>query len=85
MKSEGEVTQSCPILSDPMDCCLPGCSIHGIYQARVLEWGAISFSKPICHITLSYIVEVERDQYGIETWPEKRLKAGEGTPEDEMI
>ena len=36
--------QSCPTLSDPMDCSLPGCSIHGIFQATVLEWGAIAFS-----------------------------------------
>ena len=41
---ESEVAQSCPILSDPMDCSLPGSSIHGIFQARVLEWGAIAFS-----------------------------------------
>ena len=45
MKSESEVTQSCPTLRDPMDCSLPGSSIHGIFQARVLEWGAIAFSK----------------------------------------
>ena len=38
------VTQSCPTLSDPMDCSLPGSSIHGIFWARVLEWGAIAFS-----------------------------------------
>ena len=38
------VAQSCPTLSDPMDCSLPGSSIHGIFQARVLEWGAIAFS-----------------------------------------
>ena len=44
MKIESEVTQSCPTLSDPMDCSLPGSSIHGIFQARVLEWGAIAFS-----------------------------------------
>ena len=44
MKSESEVVQSCPTLSDPMDCSLPGSSIHGIFQARVLEWGAIAFS-----------------------------------------
>ena len=44
VKSEGEVAQSCPTLSDPMDCSLPGSSIHGIFQARVLEWGAIAFS-----------------------------------------
>ena len=45
VESENEVTQSCPTLSDPMDCSLPGSSIHGIFQARVLEWGAIAFSK----------------------------------------
>ena len=44
VKSESEVTQSCPTLSDPMDHSLPGSSIHGIFQARVLEWGAIAFS-----------------------------------------
>ena len=44
VKSESEVAQSCPTLSDPMDCSLPGSSIHGIFQARVLEWGAIVFS-----------------------------------------
>ena len=45
VKSESEVTQSCLTLSDLMDCSLPGSSIHGIFQARVLEWGAIAFSK----------------------------------------
>ena len=44
VKSESEVAQSCLTLSDPMDCSLPGSSIHGIFQARVLEWGAIAFS-----------------------------------------
>ena len=41
VKSESEVTQSCPTLRDPMDCRLPGSSVHGILKARVLEWGAI--------------------------------------------
>ena len=44
VKSESEVAQSCPTLSDPMDCSLSGSSVHGIFQARVLEWGAIAFS-----------------------------------------
>ena len=44
LKSESEVAQSCLTLHDPMDCSLPGSSIHGIFQARVLEWGAIAFS-----------------------------------------
>ena len=47
VKSEREVTQLFPTLSDPMDCSLPGSSIHGIFQARVLEWGATSFSAHI--------------------------------------
>ena len=44
VRSESEVAQSCPTLRDPMDCSLPGSSVHGIFQARVLEWGAIAFS-----------------------------------------
>ena len=44
-KSESEVAQLCPTLHDPMVCSLPGSSVHGIFQARVLEWGAIAFSK----------------------------------------
>jgi len=45
VKSESEVAQSCPTLSNPMDCSLPSSSIHGIFQAKVLEWGAIAFSE----------------------------------------
>ena len=45
VKSESEVAKSCPTLSDPMDCSLPGSSIHGISQARVLEWVDIAFSQ----------------------------------------
>ena len=45
VKSESEVAQSCPTLSYPMDCSLPGSSLHGIFQAGVLEWGAIAFSS----------------------------------------
>ena len=44
VKSESDVAQSCPTLCDPIDSSLPGSSIHGIFQARVLEWGAIAFS-----------------------------------------
>ena len=47
MESESEVTQSCPTLCDPMDCNLPGFSVHGILQARVLEWAAISLGRYI--------------------------------------
>ena len=45
VKSESEVTQSCPTLRDPVDCSLLGSSVHVILQARVLEWGAIAFSS----------------------------------------
>ena len=44
VKSESEVAQSCPTLRDPMNCSLPGSSVHGIFQARVLEWGTVAFS-----------------------------------------
>ena len=45
VKSESEVAQPCPTLCNPMDCSLPGSSVHGIFQARVLDWGAIAFSS----------------------------------------
>ena len=55
MKVKGEnVAQSCPTLSNPMDCSLPGSSIHGIFQARVLEWVAIAFSF-LCKVFVSLI------------------------------
>ena len=57
VKREREVVQSCLSLSDPMDCSLPGSSVHGIFQARVLEWGAIAFSIHSvyrCQITVLY-------------------------------
>ena len=58
--SDSEVAQSCPTLCNPMDCSLPGSSIHGIFQARVLEWVAISFSRrsswPRDWTRVSYIV-----------------------------
>ena len=46
-KSESQVAQLCPSLRDPTDCSLPGSSTHGIFQARVLEWGAVAFSKVV--------------------------------------
>ena len=53
VKSQSEVTQLCPTPSDPMDCSPPGSSVHGIFQAGVLEWGAIAFSW-VCVLTSSY-------------------------------
>ena len=60
VKSESEVAQSCPTPSDPMDGSLPGSSIPGIFQARVLEWGAIAFSNlslrfPKMEVTLKFV------------------------------
>ena len=59
MKSESEVAQSYPTLSDLMDCSLPGSSVHGIFQARVLEWGAIAFSDLIAQLTLINIARLQ--------------------------
>ena len=57
VKSKSEVAQSCPTLSDPMDCSLPGSSAHGIFQARVLEWAAIAFSSGVLNI---YKIEITK-------------------------
>ena len=54
-ESESEVAQSCPTLRNPMDCSLPGSSLHGILQARVLEWGAIAFSKKEFFLYINYL------------------------------
>ena len=53
VKSESEVAQLCPTLSDPMDCSQLGSSIYGIFQARVLEWGAIALSVPLAKAAFS--------------------------------
>ena len=72
VKSESEVTQSCLTLSDPMDCSLPGFSIHGIFQARVLEWGAIAFSRdrlPTQYSWASLVAQLVKNLLGMwETW-----------------
>ena len=60
MKSEREVIQSCPTLRDPMDCSPRGSSIHGIFQARVLEWGAIAFSDMLVYKDLITMVDIKR-------------------------
>ena len=58
MKSENEVAQSCPNLSDPLDCSPPGSSIPGIFQARALEWGAIALSiLSMEHIFLNLLLK----------------------------
>ena len=55
---ESEVAQLCPTLSNPMDCSPPGSSVHGIFQARVLEWVAIAFSVYCAHLTLKLSIGV---------------------------
>ena len=60
VKSQSEVAQSCPTLNDHMDCSLPGSSVHGIFQARVLEWGAIAHSLPGREGSLLFGCHVQR-------------------------
>ena len=64
VKSESEVAQSCLTLSDPMDHSLPGSSLHGIFQARVLEWGAIAFSVPLATPTQIPLQWLRTDRTG---------------------
>ena len=64
VKSESEVAQSYPTLHDPMDCSLPGSSAHGIFQARVLEWGAIAFSSYCLFIGLDVEYSVSDSTIG---------------------
>ena len=66
VKSEREVAQSCPILRKPMDCSLPGSSVHGIFQARVLEWGAIAFSEYSICIGKMLMQSIEADLVGVQ-------------------
>ena len=75
VKSEREVAQPCLTLSDPMDCTLPGCSIHGIFQTRVLEWRAIAFSDYLLYVTPNsytvphmYTMFAQRWYYSLEAW-----------------
>ena len=72
---ESEVSQSCPTLSDPMDWSLPGSSVHGIFQARVLEWVAIAFSIVYLNINASnlfYINEITLNAMFLEILPTKQ-------------
>ena len=74
VKRESEVAQSCLTLHDPMDCCLPGSSVHGIFQARVLEWVAIAFSEPLLTTLIQQLWDqvqkatVQQVSQGILTW-----------------
>ena len=66
VQSESEVAQSCLTLSDPMDCSLPVSSIHGIFQARVLEWGAIAFSYQPKFVRGGFLSKHGTDEYWLE-------------------
>ena len=68
VKSESEVAQSCPTLSDPMDCSPPGSSIHGIFQERVLEWGAIAFSDMHLYIHIILYKEFTIRRLFMQLW-----------------
>ena len=83
VKSESEVAQSCSTLSDPMDCHLPGSSAHGIFQARVLEWGAIAFSNTAHNKILfnrvyilhrEYYLDIKRNEVLMYTTTSKNLE-----------
>ena len=65
VKSESEVTQSCPTLRNPMDCSPPGSSVHGILQARVLEWGAIGFSVHQSCIVVNVLISTVHSNYPV--------------------
>ena len=73
VKSESEVAQLCPTLCDPMDCSLPGSSIHGIFQARVLEWVAISFSTCIGRQVLYYLAPPGKPQLNRSMYIKKKI------------
>ena len=62
VKSESEVAQLCPTLHNPMDCSLPGSTVHGIFQARILEWGAIAL-VPQIELLEIYPREIKTDIY----------------------
>ena len=76
VKSEGEVTQSCPTLHDPMDYSLLGSSVHRIFQARVLEWGAIAFSVIGSYISIIALkvswINATTKSHGITGWIQKQ-------------
>ena len=75
---ESEVAQSCPTLRDPTDCSPPGSSVHGIFQARVLEWGSIAFSDPIQESNSFFAICCNRSSWGLK---ESRGRGNSGEAE----
>jgi len=84
VKSESEVAQSCPTLSSPRDCSPPGSSIHGIFQARVLDWGAIAFSDTHNPETLNNEPEATRSYQQILLFPHPRWMRREEPMPDQV-
>ena len=82
VKSESEVTELCPTLSDPMDCSLPGSSVHGIFQARVLEWGMTNLDSILKSRDITWPAKVRLVKamvfpvvvYGCESWTVKKAE-----------
>ena len=72
---DSEVAQSYPTLSDPMDCSLPGSSVHGIFQAIVLQWGAIAFSN-IIYYMLNTCMQVKKQQLELDMEQQTDSKSG---------
>ena len=76
VKSESEVAQSCPTFSDPMDCSPPGSSVHGIFQARVLEWGSIAFSMRFLLRCIKFNIQASSVQMDYSSQWAHQLKTG---------
>ena len=74
VKRESEVAQSCPTLRDPLDCSPPASSIHGIFQARVLEWGAIAFSAPELHFSLKTPSPLPQSRFFLSASPDQMVR-----------
>ena len=81
VKSESEVAQSCPTLSDPMDCSLPGSSVQGIFQARVLEWGAIASST----VTQQWITNTPSITKSYQLYPLTPMPSKSVSPNDSLL
>ena len=82
VKSQSEVAQSCPTLSDPMDCSLRGSSVLGIFQARVLEWGAIAFSNT--HSTMYKIGKYKDVLYSTENYTQYLIVTRNGKESESL-
>ena len=86
VKSEIEVAQLCPTLRDPMDCSPPGSSVHGIFQARVLEWGAIAFSICVHEFTpISSSIRSIRERPAVTTQEPRQPEGARAEPSCALV